>query len=434
MQGRKRTLKFASALTVASLAFAACGGDGNNSGKGSEEAKPGDGVVKYMTWESAETNKMLDEFVAANWKNEDIKLERIDAPSGDYSQKLGSLAQAGELPDIFWCGNDTAQQYSQLGNLTDWSDKLGDPLTEEALGGLERWRTDNGLGAIPSLRNVYGVWYNADLFEAAGVPLPKEGWTWDEMFDAAKKLKGAGGSQFGLFGDFLTGGDSPFAMSVYSVSAGGAPFVDNVNKPTEFQIDEKFKEGVTKLRESIAAGDTAPPDTDGSNMASMFAAGRQPMMIGGQWLMQSFNNEAKGIKWGWAPLPVQGDSVTMYDAIGMCSPKDTPKDETWEGVKFLQTEVMPKVMADTLVAPTAYEPGRQGYLDGLAKTNQSVADTVKYNMSTEKTVGNRLTVTWASQVGDQTTAIYLPILKGQRPIEDLDEYLNQVKMVMESNQ
>ena len=40
------------------------------------------------------------------------------------------------------------------------------------------------------------VYYNRDLFEAAGVPLPTAGWTWDDMTAAAAALRD--GDQYGL--------------------------------------------------------------------------------------------------------------------------------------------------------------------------------------------------------------------------------------------
>lgn len=415
------------ALSAALLA-AGCSG-------GQPAKEDGPKTVSFMTWESAETNAQLDKVIAETWKSDDVVIKRLDAPSGDYSNKLGSLAQAKNLPDIFWCGNDTEQQYSQLGLLVDWTPKLGGDLTADDFGGLGLWTTDKGVGGLPSLRNVFGVWYNADLFEAAGVPLPKQGWTWDDMYAAAAALKGAGGSTFGLTADMFVTTDGPFAMGQYSVSAGGKPFTDNVNAPTVVEADKYFTEGVEKLAGAIANGSVAPPEYDVSNMASLFAAGKQPMMIGGQWQAQSFLSEAKGFTWGWAPLPHQGTPTTLYDAIGMCTPTTTAdQDATFEALKFLNTKVIPQVMADSYVAPPAYLPGQKGYLDALDKVGApSVAETVHYSLDAKEKVGLRFTTNWASQVNDQTLAIYLPILKGNKPVSELQSYVDAVRKIMESN-
>ena len=418
----KRACSAAGALVLA-LSLTSCG-TGESGSTGGES----DGVVQFMTWESAETNQQLDKIIAEKWKDENIKLERIDAPAGDYSKKLGSLAQAKELPDIFWCGNDTEQQFSQLGLLIDWTDKFDSEFSDDDFDGLDRWTTENGLGGLPSLRNVYGVWYNADLFKQAGLDVPKPDWTWDDMYEAAGKLTGAGGSKYGLAADSLVTVDGPYTMSVYSVSAGGEPFVDDVNKPTKFTMDDKYLEGVTKLRDAIKAGSVTPPDYDQSNMASLFASGKQPMMVGGQWQAQAFIADATSFEWGWVPMPSQGTPTATYDSIGMCTPTTAGADETFKAVAFLEKEVLPQVMADSMVAPVAYAPGRDGYLKALEENDMStVSETVNYDMNAEKLVGTRLTTSYSSQVNDLTTATYLPVLKGQRPIEDLQGYVAEVE-------
>ncbi|MGO7902667.1 extracellular solute-binding protein, partial [Rhizobium ruizarguesonis] len=42
------------------------------------------------------------------------------------------------------------------------------------------------------------IYYNQDALEAAGVPLPKQGWTLAEFTDAAKKLTKDGKYGFGI--------------------------------------------------------------------------------------------------------------------------------------------------------------------------------------------------------------------------------------------
>ncbi|WRS30688.1 extracellular solute-binding protein [Actinomycetaceae bacterium MB13-C1-2] len=428
----------AAALVATSLT--ACGGGSSAQSKASDNAGSEAGgakkVVKYMTWESAETNTIFDEVVEELWDDPDVTIERVNAPSGDYGDKLGSLAQAQNLPDIFWCGNDTAIQYSQLGILVDWTSYLQGKMTPESLGGLERWTTDNGIGGVPSLRNVFGVWYNADLFEENGVPLPESGWNWDDLYSAAGALTGAGGSNFGLTTDMYVTLDGPFAMGTYSVSSGGQGIVNDVNAPTTVQADEYYVEGVTKLRDAIAAGYVAPPDYDVSNTTSLFAAGSQPMMIGGQWQAQALTNDAPDVNWAWVPLPHEKIKTTLYDAIGMCTPTTTAStDDTYKVVEFLNTEVIPEVMSRTPVAPPAFQPGQQAYFDSLEEMGAtSVIETLEYSLNADEYVSLRLTTPYASQANDLTVATYLPILKGDKPVSDLSTYVDQFQALVDANQ
>ena len=54
---------------------------------------------------------------------------------------------------------------------------------------------------IPVDYDTIGVWYNKTLFDAAGVEYPKDGWTWDEFVETAKKLTKADGSVYGVNAD-----------------------------------------------------------------------------------------------------------------------------------------------------------------------------------------------------------------------------------------
>jgi multiple sugar transport system substrate-binding protein len=89
------------------------------SGSDSDDKASGPVTVNVMTWESPETNKAIDKALAG-FKDDNITVKRLDTPSGGYGDKLASLTQAKKLPDLFWCGNDTEQQYTSQGLLVDW--------------------------------------------------------------------------------------------------------------------------------------------------------------------------------------------------------------------------------------------------------------------------------------------------------------------------
>nr|WP_238355521.1 sugar ABC transporter substrate-binding protein [Kribbella sandramycini] len=405
----------------------ACGG--SDSG-----AADGPVTVTVMTWESTQTNAVIKKALA-EFKEPNITVELLDTPSGQYGDKLSSLTQAKKLPDLFWCGNDTEQQYTQQGLLVDWSPKLSGEFGADKFvaSAIKNWTTADGqLGGLPSLMNTYGVWYNADAFTAAGVPIPKSGWTWDEMYAAAQKLTGKGGAKYGLVADQLTGPDGPFTMSMYAVSAGGAPFTDDVNHPTKAEADAKYTEGVQKLVDAVKNGSVAPPGYDASNAQSLFAAGKVPMMFGGQWLAAGFQVDKPKVKYGFAPFPQVTTPATLYDSVGICTPQYTKnQDATFKVLEYINTKVWDAVLPESPVAPPAYTPAQAKYFGALAE-QPTVVDTVKADLAMEKTVGVRFTTQWAQQVGDLTTADYQPILAGKKPVTDLPAYIEKINGLIKS--
>lgn len=86
------------------------------------------------------------------------------------------------------------------------------------------------------------------------------------------------------------------------------------------------------------------------------------------------------------------------------------------------------------VAPPAYGPAQAAYYDALSAAGQDfVADTVKADLTMTSTVGNRFTTTWASQAADLTTADYLPILAGEKPLTDLPAYVDKIHALIKAN-
>ncbi|MGE5224326.1 MAG: ABC transporter substrate-binding protein, partial [Omnitrophica WOR_2 bacterium] len=204
MKSKKPFYILSSLFLLASLILAACstptsvpqtGGNQPAATQSTTGNQPGGKItVTVMTWENTDTNAAIDDalktFMAAN---PDITVQRIPTPNSNYGDKLNSMVQNKSLPDIFWAGNDTAFLYGDQGLLYDWSAKAKAEtgstfnMGQFAPGAIENWTSPNGkLYGLPTLMNTYGFWYNEDLFTKANVPLPKPGWTWDDMFKAAK--------------------------------------------------------------------------------------------------------------------------------------------------------------------------------------------------------------------------------------------------------
>jgi len=429
----KRWIRCAGVLLSAGglLATAACGG---SSGKQSD----GKVTVTLMTWESAATNKAIDQALTG-FHDPNITVKRVDTPNGNYSDKLAALTQAKKLPDLFWCGNDTEQQYTSQGLLTDWASRLsgsGDFGASSFVSStMKNWKTADGkIGGVPSLLNTYGIWYDIDAFKAAGITVPAAGWTWDQMFDAAAKLH-AKGAKYGLVADALASTDGPFSLSTYALSAGGKPFADNVHQPTRTTIDATYTEGVSKVVAGIKSGAIAPPGYDISNQQGLFAAGQIPMLWSGQWFAAGFLTDKPKIKYGFAPLPQVTKPATLYDAVGICTPSYTQNaDATFKVLKYLDSTVWTKVLPDSPVAAPAYLSAQNAYFGALDKAGQtSVAATVKAGLNTPTTIGVRFTTQWASQSNDLITAYWPDILNGKKPLSDLQTMTDKINDVIKNN-
>ncbi|WP_165422960.1 ABC transporter substrate-binding protein [Ktedonosporobacter rubrisoli] len=414
-------------LSLFTMIFvAACGDTGSNASSSSN----GPVTVTFMTWEAKDTNKAIDAAMQKFMQqNPNIKVQRIESPNSDYGQKLSSLSVAKKLPDIFWAGNDTEQQYGGQGLLYDWTEyasKSDNKLdfSKFAPASIENWKNNGKLYGLPTLMNTYGVWYNEDLFKKAGLSLPKPGWTYDEMLHDAQVLTQKSGSKVTRYG-LWNPPDDPFAVSDCAVSAGGQSFADKTVNPTKVTAGPEFIACARKYIDAVQNGYVTPPSYNSQNNPLMdnapqaFVSGQIPMFYNGQWFAQTFLQSKPSFKYGFAPLPVEKDAVQPYDAVGICSPSYVKNpDAVWKVMQFLASGVWESVLPSAPVAPTAYLPSSNAYFDTLKSDGlTTVADTVNYELNTQKKLGIRFLSSWTQKGQDIITANWENVLYGKTPVE-----------------
>lgn len=136
--------------------------------------------------------------------NEDFQLLLADPVNKKYPHiTLQMVASSKSLQDLFAAGERIDMYATFYGNLANYTDLnfLGDltglakthnfDLNRFDPGALDAVRTISGNGqlwALPYNRNINALYYNKTIFDMFGVPYPKDGMTWDETIDLAKRL------------------------------------------------------------------------------------------------------------------------------------------------------------------------------------------------------------------------------------------------------
>ena len=195
---RRRFLAPAGAALGAALA-AACGAGG-----AADSAKPATGgaatgSVSWMYSANPATSgfdKIEDAFKA---KHPNVKLEVLHTPDA-YDDKLLALYTGGNPPDVLRLNDDYVLGYKSKNLIAalDKYVKASGLKRDEYFPAVYDFPIHDGkhyswfLGANPRL-----IFYNVDLFNKAGAPLPptkweQKGWTFDDFIDTARKLNRPG--------------------------------------------------------------------------------------------------------------------------------------------------------------------------------------------------------------------------------------------------
>ncbi len=292
-------------LLVGLVLFAGCTG-----------AKKEKTTYTFATWAAGEE---LKEFSAIIDKvNREAagqyQVEVLSIPS-DYYVKLATYIAAKKTPDFFWLTQELIAKYAELGAIADLTEmfKGSQVLTpDQYYPGVLRSATYNGrCYGLPWIANPLMVYYNKDLFDAAGVPYPPAtgGWTWDEFIATAKaltrKAQDRHGNTYQQYGYIVDGWPN---IETFIWAGGGDIIAEN---GVDVLLDsEESLQGLGILQKILKSGITPPYREVGSLGSNnvWFEKQRVAMFMGG--IQDNFEVKIakmpadEQFRIGYAPMPV----------------------------------------------------------------------------------------------------------------------------------
>ena len=298
--------------------------------------------LKLTMWggdlDSQVYQQRLDQFMA---KNPDIKVELVYIPS-DYSQKVQTMIAGGTAPDIMQLAEDI-HSYSSKGQIISLNnyitqDKVDLKARYGDTGGLTGAYSYNGeLYAMPDRGGALILFYNKDMFDAAGISYPTKDWTWVEFLDAAQKLTIRDGDTVEQYG-WAAGGWWPWWMSFMYMNGGmvldesGMPVVNSPEnvEAIQFYNDLVYKHKVAPSPEDYANLGTNSPDP-------LFAQGKVAMATTGFWGIGGLKDAT--FNWDITPLFQNKKPATVVFGSGFAITKDCENpDAAWKVIEFLTSE------------------------------------------------------------------------------------------------
>jgi multiple sugar transport system substrate-binding protein len=150
-------------------------------------------VITLGSWEdeigAERVQRILDGFEA---KYPNITIEHQPVPD-EYATKMLTQIAAGTAPDVIQVGEFWAAYFIEQGGFLDLSSFIDDPEVGVDTSKFYPEVYEVGvLGGKPYLFNkdfaTMAVYINTDLFDAAGIPYPEEGWTFDDFIDVCQEL------------------------------------------------------------------------------------------------------------------------------------------------------------------------------------------------------------------------------------------------------
>jgi multiple sugar transport system substrate-binding protein len=338
---RVATFGLVLAVLLASVA-AGCGGSSSSS-SGSAD------ITFWTGFSERELGVMKDVVADFEKSHPNIHVKVVGGISDD---KIVAAIRGGNAPDVahsFDAGAYTGA-YCSNGAWIDLADYMKrDALSDDVFPAVPRQYSQyNGTRcALPMLADVYGLYYNKDLFAKAGLSGPPK--TASELMDYAKRL-----TERNPDGSLKVVGLDPLDGFYENVAAHWAPswgvdWTDESGKsilstsPGWAAMLRWQKELIdwygydNLVRFQASAGDEF-------SAQQAFERGKLAMNLDGEWRVAFIQAEHPELKFGTAPFPVDDSQPDLYGSgytsgsiIGI--PKTSKhQDEAWELLKYLATD------------------------------------------------------------------------------------------------
>ena len=341
-------------------------------------------TVRALMWSNGPTiDGHFEERVAAFNDAHDgtIVVDLQFLPYEQYWQKLQLAYASGEPYDVYFWDVQGYGHYKRglLLNLQpqiDEADFLDPDRYPVAL--MEPWRFDDeNLYALPENLQTSALYYNKELFDAAGLEYPDESWTYEQVVEAAVALTKREGDRVSQWG--MTLGNLGIWWGIQTISwAKGVGFVDRIVEPTQFQFSLPANvETLDFVRSLVHDYQVAPAPTvtEQNPDVSGFASGRIGLVVEGSWQISSFKELP--FEWGVAPIPkVEDNRVVPYWMGGWMIAEDSSvADAAFEWARWSADDYQMEMAAQQDWIPILDSArGSEVAVEGMPEGYRSVID------------------------------------------------------------
>ncbi len=406
-------LKKLTALCLAGamvLSTAACGGGSGDSGSSGGDGDSGSsegGELSISIWDTNQ-EPGINEILADFTEETGIKTKLTVVKWDEYWTMLEAGAQGGSLPDVFWMHSNESERYMSNDMLLDLTDKIAesdviDPANyPEDIWGL--YTHEDKYYAVPKDVDTIALWYNKTMFDEAEMEYPTADWTWDDMFEAAKKLTKDDGSQYGL----ALRNDNNQA-GYYNMIYDNGGFVINDDKTESGWDDPKTIEAMEQVEEFIKAGVMPSMETMSENGEDvLFQSGKVAMVLQGSWMLAAYrDNEYTAENCDCVELPKSATTdrrVSIYNGLGWAaSASGSNTENAWKLIEYLGSEAAQKKQAELGVTMSAYT----GTSDAWAESADFNLEAY-LNMMDDMVIRpySKSTVTWENEDNEILKEVY----------------------------
>lgn len=265
------------------------------------------------------TDKLINKFNSSQDKIE-VKLE--------WDKNIATDIKV--MPDIAIVDNPNMAALADVGLLADITNKMNAYEHKDDFypGPIASCMLNGKYYGIPLGSNDLALYYNKDMFEAAGLKPPT---TFNELKNTAKKLTRDNTYGFAIAAPNYNYETTTFQYMPFLISQGAQyngvsseEGISALNFLTDFLRDGSMSKEIM--------------DWEQSDLTKQFIANKVAMMVNGPWSINMLKNDAPNLKWGVVKIPREKKYSSVLGGENWAIFKGKNEDAVWEFIKFTQEE------------------------------------------------------------------------------------------------
>ncbi len=364
----RRMWSLFSLLLIASLVLAACSAAAPVAAPGSSASAPSEpaaslALVEWDYYASGDGNEVWGGLVESCAQEVGVTVERQAVPRNELITKVLLAAQQKQMPDVLMIDNPDLQEVAATGALAPLTD-YGVDLTGLYANLLDAGSYEDKVYGIAPGINGMALWYNKDMFEAAGVKPPT---TWAEVKEAAATL--TTDEVYGIAFSAPATEEGTWQFEPWFWGAGGD--LSKLDSPEGIKALQFWTDLVNEGYASKSVVQWSQGDAN-----DQFLAGKAAMQQNGVWNLGAI--EASGINFGIVPIPMPEGGAAPGPMGGevLTIPLTDNADKMAAAGKLVNCLLSDKNML-AWANQNAYIPGRESVAQQVANDRPNMAPFVE---------------------------------------------------------
>jgi multiple sugar transport system substrate-binding protein len=258
--------------------------------------------------------------------------------------------------DTFLHASLAPEDWSFLLDLTPFVDESSFPSDDFFPGALDHFRWQGRLYGLPARLSLVLVFYDREMFDQAGLPYPRAGWSWDDLISTAARLTERQGGQVTRYG-FVDPYSSYTLLSM--LQSQGVALWNEQSDPPQPLFDTPEVARVVRQYTGMALDSQVMPVPKGDSIQQVAANLVKEREVA-MWIDTSHDRgyHAQRIHLGLAPLPegIQAGSPRQIEGFFISAGTAHP-EAAWRWLSYLSANYQPS-FPDFL-------PGRRSVIEQL---------------------------------------------------------------------